>query len=105
MNETLTIAYKILKALESGEYPPAYSLHPERLGCSHEKFGKVLKSLVDEGYIRNVKIYTDVLGTPVTDVSRAEITLKGAEYLNENSAMQKIAKFASGIIPLVGGLT
>ncbi len=99
MNETLSLAYKILKALENGEHP-ATSLQPEVLGCSPSKLGQVLKSLIAEGYIRNVRIYTDILGTPIADVSKAEITLKGAEYLNENSVMKKIGSAVTGLIPL-----
>ena len=101
MNETLTIAYKTLKALETGKYPPAIALQPEKLGCSPSKLGQVLKSLLAEGYIRNVRIYTDILGEPQADISNAEITLKGAEYLNENSAMKKLGRVLSGIVSLV----
>lgn len=101
--DTLQTAYKILYSLEhkeKGEYMGAV-LGPEKIGAEPEKWLEVMQSLVDEGYVAGVRIYTDITGEQVVDLKNARITLKGAEYLHENSAMKKLAKIATDVITII----
>ncbi len=101
--DTLEIAYKILYGMEhkeQAEYMGAV-IGPAKLGVAEEKWLDVIKSLLDEGYVAGVKIKTDILGQQTVDVKNARITLKGAEYLRENSAMRKFAQVVTDIISIV----
>ena len=105
MADTFKIIYKILKYLERAM---AFSeldltpLMPEALGITRERWGAVLKMMIDNGYVEGVtcKDYVHI-DTPVLDITRIKITLKGLEYLSENSMMKKCAEFAKGIIEVI----
>ena len=101
--DTLEIAYKILYALEHGKKPEykGQLISPQKLKVPEEKWLEVIESLLDEGYISGVRIYTDILGDTNVDISKARITLKGAAYLKENSVMAKFSKVATGVITIV----
>ncbi|WP_455010852.1 YjcQ family protein [Mogibacterium timidum] len=89
---TLEAAYKILKNLESAkdvEYMGTL-ISPEHLNVSDEEWLMVMKNLLEEGYIRGVDISKNVLGE----------TKKGAQYLHENSAMQKFMRIATNVITI-----
>lgn len=100
--DTLEIAYKILYALEHGETSGYKGLliSPQKLKVSEGKWLEVVGTLADEGYISGVRIYDDVTGNTCVNISKAKITLKGAQYLRENSMMTKFAKVASDIITI-----
>lgn len=57
--------------------------------------------LLDAGYIKGVKIQKYVAGGSSADIDDICITLKGLEYLSENSIMQRLYKAAKGITELV----
>lgn len=101
--DTLQIAYKILYALEHKDAPQYMGqvISPEKIGAEPEKWLEVVQSLLEEGYISGVKISMDILGNQMVDVKNARITLKGAEYLRDNSAMRRFAQIAAGIIEIV----
>lgn len=101
--DTLQIAYKILYRLEHRE-PCEYVgqlISPEALEVPAEKWMEVLQTLQDEGYISGARVGKDILGNRYADVKRVKITMKGAEYLQENSAMKKFARIATDIITIV----
>lgn len=61
-------------------------------------FNDVLKMMTDEGLIKGMK-YTKVwqgVFIPITDYEDIHITLKGIEYINSNSSMQKVKEFFLG---------
>lgn len=66
-------------------------------------FEKVLRSLVEAGYIEGIT-YTRMWGntyTVVSDLSDGNITAEGARYINDNSRMkqaEKVAIEAGGMI-------
>ena len=97
--------YAILKvladAMDAGEVDLRL-LDPERLGVSENRRNALLAMLVDEGYIEGVHAprYADRKDRPVY-LMRPSITLKGLEYLEENSMMRKAADIAKGIIDVV----
>lgn len=101
--DTLQIAYKILYALEHGKDADykGQLISPAKLKVSEDKWLEVVGSLADEGYISGVRICEDVTGNTCVNISKAKITLKGAEYLQENSAMAKFAKVATDVITII----
>lgn len=101
--DTLQIAYKILYALEHKENPQymGQAISPERVGAEPGKWLEVVQSLLEEGYVSGVSISEDIVGNQLVDVENARITLKGAEYLRDNSAMRRFAQIATGIIEIV----
>lgn len=94
--------YRILKVLadtmDEGELDLRL-LDPERLGVSENHRNALLAMLLDEGYIEDVHAprYADRKDRPVY-LMNPTITLKGLEYLEENSMMRKAADLAKDII-------
>lgn len=60
-----------------------------------------MEMLFDAGYIKGVLIkkYTD--GEMRVDIENIRITLKGLEYLSENSIMQRMYNVTKGITDLI----
>jgi len=60
-----------------------------------------MEMLLDAGYIKGVSIkkYTD--GEMRVDIESIRITLKGLEYLSENSIMQRMYNATKGITNLI----
>ena len=58
--------------------------------------------LKENGYIKGV-VVTETLDSQLPDVElgNVEITLKGLEYLEENSLMQKAKNLAKGVVDIV----
>lgn len=100
---TLHIAYKILYSLEHEKKADYMGklISPAALDVPEDKWLEVLQTLLDEGYISGVKIGKDVLGNQYADVKHAKITMKGAEYLSENSVMKKIGQTVTDVITIV----
>lgn len=99
---TLETAYKILKNLEPAKDVDYMGtiISPERLNVSDEEWLMVMRSLIEEGYVRGVEISKNVLGETKVDIEEARITLKGAQYLHENSSMQKFMRIATNVITI-----
>lgn len=100
--DTLKTAYRILKNLEDGNRDKYMGLllSPEALGVSPEEWKDVILSLVEEEYIRGVSVKENVLGETMIDIGGIKITLKGAEYLKENSVMKKLADVMTNVITI-----
>lgn len=102
-----TIVYRILKALESAMDADELDeeiISAERLHVSRSRRDKLLIQLQKAGYIENlfVKQYVDKNFPDVRVLPNTTITIKGLEYLEENSLMAKakdILKEAKDLIP------
>ena len=105
MNDNFKCIYKILKALEKAmdfsEFDISQINH-EKLGISKEKWAKYLEMMLDVGYIKGVKVYTDCTDELCVENDGITITLKGLEYLSENTIMQRMYKTAAGIKDIIG---
>jgi hypothetical protein len=104
--DNFKIIYKILKILEAAmdyEELDTDSLSPERLGITENRYNAIIMMLIDSGYIKGVDVIKSIGGTSLR-MDRAQITLKGLEYLNENSTMKKMANLAKGIKESISGL-
>lgn len=98
--DNFKIIYRILKALEKSMDCEEFNqelISPESLGISVERWKKLIKMLSDEGYIEGVHVIETNAGVLVVKLLNLAITLKGLEYLNENSLMRKAANLAKGI--------
>lgn len=96
--------YKILSALEKAMDLPEFDIMevgPEKLGVSNERWSRYIEMMADVGYIKGVSIHRDILGEMCVDTENVRITLKGLEYLQENSLMRKIYNAAKGITEII----
>lgn len=92
--------YRILTALEKAMDLPEFDVDqigPAALHVSEQRWMRYLEMMSDVGYIKGVNITKDITGAYMADTDEIRITLKGLEYLQENSIMQKIYKTAKGI--------
>lgn len=99
--------YKILTALEKAMDLPEFDIMevgPEKLGVSPERWSRYIEMMADVGYVKGVSIHRDILGEIHVDAKNVRITLKGLEYLQENSIMRKLYNAAKGISDIVPGL-
>ncbi len=96
--------YKILSALEKAMDLPEFDIMqvgPEALGVSQERWSRYLEMMADVGYIKGVTFQANVLGETAANAKNIRITLKGLEYLQENSIMRKIYNAARGVVEVV----
>lgn len=101
MANNFKIIYRILKILEKAleeEELNIQLIDHEALGITRPLWCRLMKILVDNGYIEGVSILSSMGSTlPGVKLVRPTITLKGMEYLEENSLMHKAANLAKGI--------
>lgn len=100
--EEFTIIYRILRELRAAmdcEEEDPNRLNPERLKTTLEKRNSLLLLLEKDGYISGVHsiAYIGDAAPIVTIPPMPRITLKGLEYLQENTMMQKAARALKGI--------
>lgn len=96
--------YKILRALEAAMDLPEFNLSQvgaQTLGVSEERWARYIEMMADVGYIKGVKVFENVVGETEVRDEGVRVTLKGLEYLQENSIMQKIYQTAKGIRNIV----
>jgi hypothetical protein len=101
--DNFKIIYRILKILENAmdvEEFDAAALSPDALGISHARRNAIMEMLIAEGYIAGAVVVRSLGGRGIK-LSDVRITLKGLEYLNDNSVMKKAAAIAKGIADLI----
>ena len=98
--------YKILSALEKMMDLPEVNvdlISAEKLEVSKERWARYLEMMADVEYIKGVDFSKDITGEYIVDARNIRITLKGLEYLQENSIMQKLYKAAKGLKEITPG--
>lgn len=106
--EDFRIIYRILKYLnESMDYEEfdTENFTADRFETNENRFRALLIQLQKAGYIEGLEVVRYIrqqtmIKPPLCPV----ITLKGLEYLEENSMMKKAAKMAKGIIDVIPGM-
>lgn len=97
--------YKILSSLERAMDYPKFDLleqvSPEHLKVSEERYNRYLEMMADASYIKGVQITKNITGETQIDADEVRITLKGLEYLQENSIMRKMYQTAKGIKEII----
>ncbi len=102
--DNFRIIYRILKALERAmdcEESDISVISAEKLKISENRWTRLMGLLSDEGYIKGISIRRSVDGMIFSSISNPGITLKGLEYLEENSLMKKAANLAKGISEMI----
>lgn len=101
--DNFKIIYKILKILEKAmdydEFDKSL-ISAEVLGITQNRWESIMKMLQNSGYIEGVS-YIRSMGMRGIKLINPRITLKGLEYLEENSFMKKAAAIAKGISDLI----
>lgn len=97
--------YRILsilhKAMDLEEWDSKL-LSPEALGISLPMWSRLMAMLLKEGYITGGETWESFdVSYPKVKLSRPEITLKGLEYLEENSLMKKAGEMLKEVIHIV----
>lgn len=96
--------YQILSALEKAMDLTEFDISQisaEHLNVSKQRWARYLEMMADAGYIKGVRVRKYIDGTFEVDAEDIEITLKGLEYLTENSIMQKLYRTAKGVVDLI----
>lgn len=104
MTDNFKFIYKILRTLETAmDYPEfdILQISAEKLGISRERWSKYIEMMSDVGYIKGIRIYKDTLGEICIENEGIRITLKGLEYLSENTIMQRFYKTAKGVVDII----
>lgn len=102
--DNFNIIYKILKQLEKAMDYDEFDMDfvsAEHLKISENRRVRIWEMLAKEGYVDGVNIKYGAQGDIVTSISTPRITLKGIEYLHENSLMKKASNIAKGIIDVI----
>lgn len=101
--DNFKIIYRILNALEKAMDCPEFDpvlISAKHLGISDERWESIIEMLCDDKYIKGVSIKEYIDGSKDINVNSIKITLKGLEYLRENSIMRKICAAAKGIVEI-----
>lgn len=89
-----TAIFQILKAIETLDDSVDFNLFEvfdiSKINISEKLLIKILKNLIEEGYIKNFQII--VSGNNIFTSNYPELTLKGMLFLEENSSMKKAYK-------------
>lgn len=71
------------------------------MGISHERWARYIEMMCDVGYIKGIRVFKDALDEIEVEDNGIRITLKGLEYLSENTIMQRMYKTAKEIKDLI----
>lgn len=89
-----TAIFQILKAIETLDDSVDFNLFEvfdiSKINISEKLLIKILKNLIEEGYIKNFQI--TISGNNIFTSNYPELTLKGVLFLEENSSMKKAYK-------------
>lgn len=102
MSEDFRTIYRMLSILQKSmdyEHVDIRRLSADNLGITESKRKVLLGMLLKNGYVEGFQVI-QYIGDQAPNIERLEgirITLKGLEYLEENSLMQKAARLAKGI--------
>lgn len=105
MANNFKVIYKILKILEGAMEIEEFDkklISYDSIGISETLWCNIMKMLVDNGYVEGIYVINVMGGrVPGIKMETPRITLKGLEYLEENSLMKKASNLAKGIIDVV----
>lgn len=102
--DNFKVIYRILRYLEKAmdyEEVDIDRISPSALGITERRWAALMEMLVKEQYIDGVAVKRSVDGNATISMSNPRITMRGLEYLQENSFMQKAANLAKGIADVI----
>ena len=102
--DNFRIIYKTLhileRAMDLDEFN-ADEISPENLRISENRWVSIMEMLSENDYISGISINRPRDGAVLVNQGNIRITLKGLEYLSDNSMMKKAAAVAKGIVDIV----
>ena len=102
--ENFKIIYKILKSIEESmdyEIFDENVISPEYLGVSKERWKALIIELLDSEYITGI-VKISVMGDRVDlKIIKPKLTIKGMQYLEENSMMKRAYNLLKGIRDII----
>ena len=113
MKSVFSIMNRILKVLERSMDDSEFDLDnfiAEKFGISDNKFARILKMLVDDGYIEGIKVIDRGEPTPFdgagydrfrVSVGDIGITLKGLKYLAENTVLANVYQTVKSVKDII----
>lgn len=97
--------YRILKILEKSMDLEEFDMELigyKELDISKLRWSRIVSMLKEQEYIQGIDVWYSLdQDYPRVKLVRPEITLKGLEYLNENSMTKKVHNAAKGIKELI----
>ena len=102
--DNFKIIYKILRYLEKAmdfDELDFDRISASGLHLSEQRWAAIMEMLATEHYVDGVSVKRSVDGNIMVSFVSPRITLRGLEYLQENSMMKKAADLAKGIIPTI----
>ena len=97
-NQIYRILQILKKAMDVEEFDQEL-ISSETLKVNYPKWCRLMAMLANNGYISGVSVWNSFdCQYPKIELVRPEITLKGLEYLEENSMMKIVSKVAKGVI-------
>lgn len=104
--DNFKIIYKILSYInDCMQYEEFDEEHftAAHFGISNPLFLNLLKMLIDEEYIKGIRIITDKCGSDFILIE-PRLTLAGMEYLENNTMMKKAYRLLKGIKDVTPGM-
>ena len=102
--ENFKIIYKILKSIEESmdyEIFDENIISPEYLGVSKERWKALIIELLDNGYVTGI-VKIPIMGyREDLKIIKPKLTIKGMQYLEENSMMKKAYNLLKGIREII----
>lgn len=77
--------------------PDPDRISADALGITEQRWAAIMELLAKEGYLDGMTVKRSADGHVAIFCASPGITLKGLEYLQENSLMRKAANLAKGI--------
>lgn len=102
--DNFRVIYRILRYLEKAldyDEPNMDCISAKALKLSDQRWMALMEMLSKEGYIDGFSVQRTVDGSILISSSMPRITLKGLEYLQENSLMKKAAELAKGVADII----
>lgn len=102
--DNFRVIYRILRYLEKAldyDEPNMDCISAKALKLSDQRWVALMEMLSKEGYIDGFSVQRTVDGSILISSSMPRITLKGLEYLQENSLMKKAAELAKGVADII----
>lgn len=102
--DNFRIIYKILSYLEKAmdyDEPDLDMISPETLRITQNRWVAIMKQLAKEGYVEGFSFKESADGAVAMSVCRPVITLKGLEYLHDNSLLKKAENLAKGVTQFI----
>ena len=104
MADNFKIIYKILSQLEKDMDKPFVDIDAisyDVLCITEHRWLNIIEMLYRDGYIIDVTINKDINGDKNYNCDNMTITIKGLEFLKNNSLMKKAYNTAKGITELI----